>query len=106
MASLGEPPEADRTTGEASVRRGTNVTFTYDWLDRRTNIAYGTQSTVRLQYDSVSRVTNIVDSVGGTIRLAYDALDRLTTEIGPNGTNTYSYNDDGLRTNLASTKWK
>ncbi len=84
-------------------RRGTNVTFTYDSLDRRTNIAYGTQSTVRLQYDSVSRVTNIVDSVGGTIRLAYDALDRLTTERTPNGTNTYTYNDGGLRTNLTMT---
>ncbi len=79
------------------------MTFTYDALDRRTNIAYGTQSTVRLQYDSVSRVTNIVDTVGGTIRLAYDALDRLTTERTPNGTNTYSYNDGGLRTNLTMT---
>jgi uncharacterized protein RhaS with RHS repeats len=49
-------------------------------------------------YDTGNRMTQIVDSVSGTITRGFDGLDRLTSEITPQGTVSYTYDNAGRRT--------
>ena len=86
-------------------RRGKVTTFQYDGINRRRFVGYGTlsgptyESTVNFYYDGGDRFTQIVDSTSGTITPVFDGLDRLTSETTPQGSITYTYdNDSNLKT--------
>jgi RHS repeat-associated protein len=76
---------------------GQTATFTYDALDRMTNIAYsGSRGSANAAYayDTNGNMTSRVDSTG-TSTYTYDRLNRLTQEALPNGTTTYTYDAAG-----------
>ena len=94
----------------------TDITFTYDNLNRRTSMtdAIGTTTysyegscpnvisengpfagdTITYGYDEAKRLTNIA-FLGKEVSYGYDALGRLVTAIGPEGTNAYTYVANG-----------
>src|SRR5438128_11646183 len=84
-------------------RRNKVTTFQYDDLNRLSLLGYGTQSgptyesTVSYSYDAMDRLTQVVDSITGTVTRNYDGLDRLTSETTPHGTVTYQYDAAGIR---------
>ena len=53
------------------------------------------ESTVSYSYDAMDRLTQVVDSITGTVTRNYDGLDRLTSEMTPQGTVTYATLRDG-----------
>ena len=73
------------------------ATFTYDPLDRATNIAHSGSrgsANVAYGYDSNGNMTSRVDGTG-TSTYTYDRLNRLTQEALPNGTTSYTYDAAG-----------
>jgi len=51
-------------------------------------------------YDAMDRLTQVVDSITGTVTRNYDGLDRLTSEITPQGTVTSGYDAAGRRSTM------
>jgi RHS repeat-associated protein len=73
------------------------ITYTYDALDRNTQIDYGT-SVVTFEYDQVGNRKVMTDSLGVT-RYVYDELNRLKQVTDPfTGTVQYRYDPVGNRT--------
>ncbi len=86
-------------------RRGKVTKFTYDVENRLGSVGFGWngtsyESTIGYTYDAVDRLTQVVDSQSGTITLAYDNLDRLTSETTPQGAVSYGYDAVGRRTSM------
>jgi RHS repeat-associated protein len=72
------------------------TSWSYDNLDRLTNVTYPNGDTVAYGYDEVGNHTSHTDALNRQTVYAYDALDRLTGISGP-VTAGYAYNGDGLR---------
>ncbi|MCI0717747.1 MAG: peptidoglycan-binding protein [Acidobacteria bacterium] len=86
-------------------RRSKVTKFTYDDKQRLGSVDFGWngtsyESTIAYTYDAVDRLTQVVDSQSGTITLAYDNLDRLTSETASQGTVSYTYDVVGRRTSM------
>lgn len=81
-------------------RRGISAGIQYDARNSRTNISYGAEGLFVVYRDVVRRITNLTDSITGTLSYTFDSLDRVIQEASPQGTNNYSYNGLGLRTNM------
>ncbi len=86
-------------------RRGKLTQFTYDEKQRLGSVGFGWngtsyESTIGYTYDAVERLTQVVDSASGTIALAYDNLDRRTSETTPQGTVNYTYDTVGRRASM------
>src|SRR5437867_11239224 len=87
-------------------RRNKITTLQYDELNRLSFLGYGTQSgptyesTVSYSYDAMDRLTQVVDSITGTVTRNYDGRDRLTSETTPQGTVTYGYDAAGRRNTM------
>ncbi len=86
-------------------RRGKVTQFTYDEKQRLGSLGFGWngtayESTIGYTYDAVDRLTQVADSQSGTITLAYDNLDRLTSETTSQGTVSYTYDVVGRRTSM------
>jgi RHS repeat-associated protein len=77
------------------VIAGVTTTFTYDTLDRLTDIN-GTTST-NYGYDAVGNRTTQLDATGTTTS-SYDAADQLQSVTAPGGTTNYSYDANGNET--------
>ena len=80
-------------------------TYTYDGLNRLTNLNHsngsGTFAFYDFEYDAASRITKIVD-IDGTSDYTYDQTNQLTSasHTDPNKPNeSYTYDDNGNRTN-------
>ena len=58
-------------------RKNQATAYTYDGLDRLTQVRYADQSTITYTYDAGNRLTQMADSLAGTITRSYDGLDRL-----------------------------
>jgi RHS repeat-associated protein len=87
-------------------RRGKIDGFTYDALNRRTFVGFGSskkgwESTINYTYDAGSRLAQLVDSTGGTITRTYDNFDRLASETTPQGSISYGYDAAGRRASMA-----
>lgn len=66
-------------------------TYTYDKIDRMTNIAYTGGASVSYVFDENGNITSRTDATG-TSTYVYDRLNRLTQENLPGGrTNNYTY---------------
>lgn len=89
-------------------RAGKIQTFTYDALNRPTNVSWndsGVTPTVILGYDVASRTTSIANSPNATISRTYFDDNLLTTETTTYAdtkarTVTYTYNADGGRASI------
>ena len=75
-------------------RRGQQVTYAYDALNRLTKETY-VDAVVQRQYDSAGRLVQVVDSASGTFTKTYDAAGRLTSSLGPNGSIAYGRDANG-----------
>src|SRR5438093_8441991 len=58
------------------------------------------ESTVSYSYDAMDRLTQVLDSITGTVTRNYDGLDRLTSEMTPQGTVSYGYDTAGRRSTM------
>jgi RHS repeat-associated protein len=69
--------------------------YTYDSLNRLTEIEYPDESTVAFDYDDRGNIAQMVDP-HGTSAYTYDAYDRLTSAVDANGNEVgYEYDDVG-----------
>jgi RHS repeat-associated protein len=82
---------------------GHTATFTYDPLDRVTEIVYSDDGFVVYDHDLNGNLTSRRDDNSGTINFAYDALNRLTMETPPppRGANKYEYDAAGNLTYIS-----
>ena len=88
-------PAHPHTTKTHTDGRGKVATYTYDKLDRVTQIAYDDGTWVAYAYDSNGNVVTRIDATGQTA-YEYDALNRLTKETFPGGRiNSYAYDNAG-----------
>ncbi|WP_306746070.1 RHS repeat-associated core domain-containing protein [Saccharothrix yanglingensis] len=92
----------------ASVTRSGKRTETaYDALDRPTGTRFGVtgasaqESQLTYTYDALDRLAVLEDSAGGTLTHAYDARDRLVAVTGPNGTVGRGYDAAGRQTSTS-----
>jgi RHS repeat-associated protein len=84
-----------QTDGEGQV-----TTYTYDDLDRVTEIEYDDASTVDFVYDDDGNLLSRTDA-SGTMSWTYDPLNRVLTQTLPGSvTTTYTYDAAGNRTSL------
>lgn len=82
------------TTGQGSV------SYQYDVLGRRTNMAANGQQPVTYGYDAASRLTQVAQG-SLTVGLGYDNANRRTSLTYPNGTSTsYVYDVASRLTNI------
>jgi RHS repeat-associated protein len=98
-------PVGNRLTSQTTTE---TATYTYDPLDRLTNVCYTVACVApgdnfrHYTYDLVgNRVTEVRDT--GTTTATYDPADQLTSTTGPGGTVGYTYDLDG-RTLTAGTQ--
>ena len=82
---------------------GGSVGWTYDALDRLTNVAFADSSSTAYAWDAENRLTQVTDSVAGTITRSYDVLDHLIQEATPEGTVNYTYDAAGRRVTMTVT---
>ena len=82
-------------------RKSQFTNYTYDSLDRLSQITYADSSTISYTYDGVGRLTQVTDSISGTITYAYDNLDRLLSETTGLGTVSYTYDAVGRRATMS-----
>jgi RHS repeat-associated protein len=89
-----------RLSNRWSVAKGTTI-YGYDLVGNLTNINYPASTDVRFTYDALNRASNMVDAVG-TTAYGYAAGGQLWTEDGPwsSDTVTNTYNTR-LRTALS-----
>ena len=74
--------------------------YTYDALNRLTDIAYSVSDTVEFDYDAASRLIEMVDSIG-TTEWTYNDIGRLTSTDDPwDFTHALTYNAEGMITAL------
>ena len=89
----------DRLTNRWSAAKG-NTGYAFDDVGNLTGIHYPASSSVSFTYDELNRLTQMVDGIG-TTAYSYTAGNQLLTEDGPfdsdTVTNTYAYR---LRTEL------
>lgn len=84
-----------------------NVTdYTYGPLDLLTKVRYGvsgssSESSITYSYDAANRLIKAVDSAAGTYRFTFDGLDDVLTASSPEGTVSYTYNNDGFGTSMS-----
>ena len=96
------------------------TTYTYDPIDRVTNIAYADSTSIGYAYDGAGNRTSMTDGTGtttwaydpqnrqtsksspqaGNFTYGYDAIGNLTTLAGAAGTTTYGYNNLNELTSL------
>ena len=75
---------------------GRTVTYSYDALDRRTNVLYPDGSFSITTYDAIGRRIVETDQSTNTTAFAYDALGRLVAVTNALGkVTTYSYDETG-----------
>ena len=74
------------------------ITRQYDGRNRLKQVTYGDGASIGYTYDAMDRVTEITDSAFGTTTRAVDNLGRLTSESTPQGSLAYSYNSAWRRT--------
>ena len=70
--------------GRIETRRdpmGTEFTFEYDSLGRRTGVQYPDETTKSFEWDTNGNITRIEDQSGNVIEHQYDALSRLTERV-------------------------
>jgi len=77
------------------------TTFTYDSMNRLTQITYPDSSTVQFHYDYRGRRDSVTDQNSKTTTYAYDDADRLTsvTDAASNTTH-YAYNTESRLTDI------
>jgi YD repeat-containing protein len=91
-----------QSTGTSNLVAST--TFTYDTLNRLTDLDHKQNSTnlalYDYGYDAMDRITSIVSSVDGTSSFTYDAESQLTAadHASPISDEGYSYDATGNRT--------
>jgi RHS repeat-associated protein len=90
--------DANGNLETVTSRRGKVTSYSYDPLDRLTQVKYGVvgpsaESTVGYTWDGGNRLREIDDSAAGTITYTPDNLDRLTNEATPQGSVGYGYDD-------------
>jgi RHS repeat-associated protein len=88
----------DEDANESSMidALGRTLTYSYDALDRRTNILYIDGSFSSTTYDAIGRRIAETDQSTNTTRFAYDALGRLIAVTNALGkATTYSYDEVG-----------
>jgi RHS repeat-associated protein len=79
---------------------GAVTNYTFDDLNRLTNVAYPDLTTATLSYDAISRVTSAANQ-NGTVTFVYDSRGRMTSTTDVWGqTIGYSYDPNGNRTGL------
>ncbi|TML21063.1 MAG: hypothetical protein E6G35_17990 [Actinobacteria bacterium] len=107
---VGNPTRVDTTLGSASR----SDAFTYDKADRLTAMCYqvttcsGASNKLSFTYDLVGNRTAKKKSGSGsfTEKYTYNAADQLQTRSGgPDGTQSYSYDQDGNTTQISSVKY-
>ncbi len=86
---------------ETTDELGRRTNFTYDTVNRMTNIAY-TDAQVGYTYDTLNRITQISDTQGGTLNWSYDALGQVQSETTANGIVSYTYNDARQRISMTA----
>ena len=82
--------------------QGTQTTYTYDVLNRLTNLANSWAGTFGFYYDNLSRRTQLTRSNGMTTTYNYDQLSRLLSVVHQAGSTTldganYTYDNAGNR---------
>lgn len=79
-----------------------DIVMTYDANDNLLTTSYSSSPSITFSYDALNRVTNMVDGIG-TTRYAYTSTGNLQSEDGPwdNDTVTYSYTPSQLRSSMA-----
>ncbi|MGH7951237.1 MAG: RHS repeat-associated core domain-containing protein, partial [Limisphaerales bacterium] len=87
---------------------GTSLTYSYDDLNRLTNVVDRYANSTIFGYDAVGNMQSELLPNGVTNIYTYDSLNRLTnltskTDIGTIASFTYELNAAGTRTNLAET---
>ncbi|HKR23161.1 MAG TPA: RHS repeat-associated core domain-containing protein, partial [Pyrinomonadaceae bacterium] len=79
---------------------GAITNYTFDDVNRLTNIAYPDFTAATYGYDAVSRLTSAANQ-NGTITFAFDSLDRITSTTDVWGqTIGYGYDANGNRTSM------
>lgn len=99
---------ADQALSRPTYTQGPNgrrATYTYDDLDRITQVTYSvngvTESTVDNTYDADGNLTGRDDSSDGTTTYDYNGLGQLAYELYPSGHhNAYTYDRAGNLTDL------
>jgi RHS repeat-associated protein len=78
-----------------------SVGYAYDANGNRTAIIYPGNKTVHYVYDTLNRLTQVHDWLGNTTAYTYDSIGQLTSTTNANGTAaTYQYNIGGFLTSL------
>ena len=97
-------PVGNRLTSQTTTE---TATYTYDPLDRLTNVCYTVACVApgdnfrQYSYDPVgNRLTEVRDT--GTTTYSYDAADQLTGTTAPGGGASYGYDLDGRTLNVGS----
>ena len=83
-----------------------NTTYTYDGLDRLTEVAYPDGTWTKYGYDAAGNMTTLQDA-GGTVTYKYDKANQLTSVTNPSAskaeaTMTYDKNGNLTKTAYAS----
>jgi RHS repeat-associated protein len=101
--ALGRVVEQLDPRGVVGPTTAYNLTYSYDGLDRLTQTAAGsasTLSTITTSYDALGRRRSLVDG-SGTTSFSHDALGRMRSSNAPStGLLDYSYNGRGDRITL------
>jgi RHS repeat-associated protein len=81
--------------------KGSTATFTYDPLNRITQISYSDGGYVTYTYDLDGNLTARKDDANGTVNYTWDSMNRLTKETPPppRAVDTYTYD---LTSNIAT----
>ena len=64
--------------------------YTYDAVNRLSQVTYDGTATITYTYDAGDRLTEINDSANGIITRSYDNFDRLTSKTTPQGIVSYT----------------
>ena len=86
-------PQSFSLDGDQHGPRGQATWFTYDFLNRLTQIADTLAGLTRFAYDGNGNLLTVTDARGNAVSHTYDSIDRLATRTDPVGAIHFSSPD-------------